>query len=120
MSSIRNKGQNHHHHHHPGTLKRGRKGKTTSNLEAGDDGGDSHTSGGATRPGSTGIMKHSRHGRSEGAGNWTNVTKAAKEPAYKGPWVSQREEVNRVDVQPVRALNIRWETHAHSSIGAVD
>ncbi|CAM9838922.1 unnamed protein product [Pylaiella littoralis] len=81
------KGQTHHHQHHPGKLKRGRRGKTMSHLETSGDADDSSPSSGIARPGSTGITKHSRHGGSERAVNWTNMAKAVKEPAYKGPWV---------------------------------
>lgn len=89
MSSFRTKGRHRHHHNHPGTLKRGRKGKTMSHLETGSDAGDSHPLNGIGKSGSTGGTKHSRHDRSEGAGNWTSIAKAEKEPTYKGPWVSQ-------------------------------
>lgn len=62
-----------------------------SHLETSGDADDSSPSSGIARPGSTGITKHSRHGGSERAVNWTNMAKAVKEPAYKGPWVSQRK-----------------------------
>lgn len=71
--------------HHPAKLKRGRKAKTMAHMEIGDGASSSKASDPAT-----GIAKHGRHGR---GGDWTTITKAAKEPAYKGPWVSSKAAV---------------------------
>ena len=63
-----------------------------SNMEAGDNGSAAalKAADDTTRPGTTGLTKHGRHARSGGGGNWATTQKAAKEPAYKGPWVSER------------------------------
>ncbi len=63
-----------------------------SNMEAGGSAAALKALDDASRPETGALTKHGRHGRSGGGGHWATIQKAAKEPTYKGPWVSESGE----------------------------
>ena len=62
-----------------------------SRMEPEETGADIKTPDAIARQGSTGTTKHGRHGRAQS--DWATVAKAVKEPAYRGPWVSSKQDV---------------------------
>lgn len=62
-------------------------------MEAEESTADPKTPDAPARAGITGIKKHGRHGRVGARSDWATVAKAVKEPAYRGPWVSSKEDV---------------------------
>lgn len=67
-----------------------------SHMDVDAGAGDLQTLDLNTRPVSTGVFKHDRHGRSRGVGDWTTIPKATREPTYKGPGVSGERGADKV------------------------
>lgn len=90
-----------------------------SHIDTEDSAADLKASDPAARPESTGTTRHGRHAK----GDWATIAKAVKEPAYKGPWVSSREDVPAVLETEAAIFGIfssnTWRSGwAHSKIDA--